>query len=440
MKLNLTNLLLKATPLVVATTLSLSALAQNSESSELYKFLKSQDDIVGVEPIKNGPFAQKYLVTISQPVDYKSDKGVFNQRFVVGHINKDSINVMVTEGYVGDYSLRENYREEISKKLNTNMIFVEHRYFSGSVPQPRDWEYMSGYNAANDLHRINSLMKKFYGQQRWLATGISKGGQNSIIYRTYFPDDVDVTVPYVAPICFGVEDGRHEPFLREVATKKDRKKILEYQRAILSKRSEIIPMMEEYAKKHNHTYKADINTILDYCVLEMPFSTWQWCNDIDDIPSKDSSAKELFDYLVRYSGPEYFIVSPTSPFFVQAAKELGYYGYETAPLKDLLHIKSSKGYLADLFLDDTTKDIAFDKTLALDIEAFLESQDEKMIFIYGEYDPWSAARAKDNYFKDKDNMILMIEDEGSHKARISTLSSSQERRVWKTLSNWLKRE
>ena len=32
-----------------------------------------------------------------------------------------------------------------------------------------------------------------------LATGISKGGQATMFYRSYFPDDVDISVPYVAP-------------------------------------------------------------------------------------------------------------------------------------------------------------------------------------------------------------------------------------------------
>ena len=33
-----------------------------------------------------------------------------------------------------------------------------------------------------------------------------------MFYRTYFPDDVDISVPYVAPLNQSLEDGRHEPF------------------------------------------------------------------------------------------------------------------------------------------------------------------------------------------------------------------------------------
>ena len=49
--------------------------------------------------------------------------------------------------------------------------------------------------------------------------GDQQGGQTSLLYRVFFPDDVDVSVPYVAPLCYAREDGRHEPFLRRVVRK-----------------------------------------------------------------------------------------------------------------------------------------------------------------------------------------------------------------------------
>ena len=50
-----------------------------------------------------------------------------------------------------------------------------------------------------------------------------------MLYRTFFPEDVDISVPYVAPLCSGVEDGRHEPFLKMVSTPEARKKIEDFQ-------------------------------------------------------------------------------------------------------------------------------------------------------------------------------------------------------------------
>lgn len=426
----------RLTLLLAATVVAVASYAQSE--TELYKFLKSSKDVTSVEALPSGPFAEKYVVKITQPLDHNSDKGTFTQRFVVGHIDKDSINVFITEGYVGDYSLRERYREEISNELNTNMICVEHRYFSGSTPDPINWDYLTSINATADLHRINTLMKGFYGDDRWLATGISKGGQTTIQYRTYYPDDVQVSVPYVAPICWGVEDGRHEPFLDQVSTPEARAKILEYQRAVLSRRSEIIPMLEKHKEDNGHVYRVGIDEVLDYCILELPFSTWQWGNDIDAIPSKDSDTQTLFDYLIEYSGPDYFAPNAITAFYIQASRELGYYGYDIEPLKDLLSIKDSKGYLARLFMDEENHSIEFDKTLPINVDKYLTENDDNMIFIYGEFDPWSAARAKDSYFEGKKNMLLFIEADGNHRARISTLSQGQRNQIWSQLRKWLK--
>lgn len=42
-------------------------------------------------------------------------------------------------------------------------------------------------------------------------------------------------------------------------------------------------------------------------------------------------------------------------------------------------------------LSEELKDMPFDKTLSRKIKGFLQKNDPKMIFIYGENDPWTAA-------------------------------------------------
>ena len=125
--------------------------------------------------------------------------------------------MIVTEGYGAGYALRPTYREELSELFDANMIFVEHRYFLESTPEPCDWQYLTAENSAEDLHAVTTAFKTLY-PGKWISTGISKGGQTSLLYRVFFPDDVDVSVPYVAPLCYAREDGRHEPFLRRVGT------------------------------------------------------------------------------------------------------------------------------------------------------------------------------------------------------------------------------
>ena len=201
--------------------LSLSVTAQTA----LQDKLKTIGNITEIKTLESKEFSEKYVTYFTQPLDHdRPELGSFRQRVIVSHIGFDRPTVIVTEGYGASYALSPRYREELSKMFNTNMIFVEYRYFLESTPEPRDWQYLTAESSADDLHAIREAFKAIY-PGKWIATGISKGGQTAMLYRTFYPEDVDITVPYVGPLCYGVEDGRHEPFLRQVGTDEERRKI-----------------------------------------------------------------------------------------------------------------------------------------------------------------------------------------------------------------------
>ena len=188
--------------------------------------------------------------------------------------------------------------------------------------------------------------------------------------------------------------------------------------------------------KKNYTFRAPLEEIYDFCVLEYSFSIWQWGTDIRSIPETSASDDTLLDHLLAISGPSYFIVdSPTLSFFVQAARELGYYGYDIAPFKPYLSIKTSKDYLRRLMLPEDMRKMKFDKTLSNKIVRFLKKNDPKMIFIYGQNDPWTAAGV--TWLKNKKNIHVFVEPGGSHLARIGTMSEDQKQKVMSLLRGWL---
>ena len=202
--------------------------ASLSAQTALKQKLNKISAIKEVRPLETSEFAEKYVTYFTQPLDHRHpEKGSFRQRVIVAHIGFNRPTVIVTEGYGAAYALRPKYREELSKLLNANMIFVEYRYFLESTPEPKDWQYLTAESSADDLHAITTAFKNIY-PGKWIATGISKGGQTALLYRTFYPDDVDISVPYVAPLCYGVEDGRHEPFLHNVSTAENRKKIEDF--------------------------------------------------------------------------------------------------------------------------------------------------------------------------------------------------------------------
>lgn len=415
----------------------LSASASSFAQTVLEQKINAISAIKEIRSLETSEFSEKYVTYFTQPLDHRHpEKGSFRQRVIVSHVGFDRPTVIVTEGYGAAYALHSQYREELSKLLNANMIFVEYRYFLESTPEPKDWQYLTAENSADDLHAITTAFKNIY-PGKWIATGISKGGQTTLLYRTFYPDDVDISVPYVAPLCYGVEDGRHEPFLHKVSTPENRKIIEDFQLEALKRKATLLPRFEKYCTEKNYSFRAPIEEIYDYSVLEYSFALWQWGTPISSIPATTASDDEIFSHLLAISEPGYFTAdSPNASFFVQAARELGYYGYDIQPFKQYLSIQSSEGYLHRLMLPEELKDMPFDKTLSKKITKFLKKQDPKMIFIYGQNDPWTAAGV--TWLKNKKNIHVFIQPNGSHLARISTLPEAEKAEVMELINEWLK--
>ena len=415
--------------------LLLVIVSANASNKELYQKLCTLKGVITVDSLPSDYSSEKYVVTIRQPLDHKHpEKGSFTQRVVISHEGFDRPTVLVTEGYGGDYALNPRYRDELAGLFQTNTVFVEHRYFSGSVPDSVDWQYLTAQNSASDLHIITTLFKQIY-PQKWISTGISKGGQTALIYRAFFPNDVDITVPYVAPVSRSAEDGRHEPFLNVVGDKKTRQAILSFQREVLKRRGEIIPLMEKFCMEKQLSFRISMNEVLDYCVLEYSFAFWQWGTPASQIPANSATTEVLFKHLTEISGPDYFATGqPTQAFFIQAARELGYYGYDIEPFKDLLFIRTSKDYLQRIMLPEGIT-IQFQPELYKKLTNFIATSDPRLIFVYGEYDPWTSVGI--TKLDGKKNMFVAIQPKGSHRARINTLPDSLRDKVIKTIKLWL---
>lgn len=425
--------------LVMLLIMPLQTLA--AELGEAGKRLAALPGVSKVEALKTTLFPEKYVFFIRQQLDAKdASKGWFEQRVVLCHRGFDRPTVLVTEGYNARYAMRENYMDELSKLFETNVITVEYRYFDQSMPNPCNWDYMTVENSLYDLHHVNETLHAMY-KGKWISTGISKGGQTTMFYRSYFPDDVDISVPYVAPLNKSVEDGRHENFLQyQASTKENRQKVLDFQLLLFKRKAALLPMLEKYCKDQQYTFNVPIAEIFDFTVMEYSFAFWQWGDDLAKIPTSKATDKELFDYLMRISEPGYFSnQNPNFPFNYQAARELGYYGYYTQPFKKYLSIKSAKGYLKRLMVPKGQEKVQFSPVLYNHTVDFLTKNDPKMVYIYGDIDPWSASGVYGLPFTlNKKNLHVYMCKGGSHRTRINSFPEPTRKEIIQLISNWLK--
>jgi len=378
----------------------------------------------------------KYLIHFKQPIDHENPAaGTFLQRVFLSHAGFSRPVVMVTEGYGADAAERDSHLDEIAALFQTNQLVVEHRYFGSSVPEGAGWDPLTAANAAADHHRIVQAFKRMY-KAKWISTGISKGGTAAIIHKAFYPDDVDITVAYVAPLNYGLVDGRHEIHIISAPDPEYRTAVNRFQTTTLGRRDSLMPMLRNYVEKNNLVFRIPLEEVFDYLVMEYSFAFYQWGWEYTSIPTEIASNAELFMHLVRVSPPEYFAISDSYlPFFVQAARELGYYGYDPRGLWDDMTIETTEGYFHRIFLPDTI-DYPFDISLTYRIQTFLDSTDYRMIFIYGDWDPWSASGVVFDW-REKSNMLKISKPYGSHRVRIGNLPPVQRKQVMERLDKWL---
>lgn len=400
--------------------------------------LASLPQVTDVTEVKDmAGFESRYILRFTQPLDHKDpSKGSFSQRVIVMNHGINRPTLLVTEGYGAGYAAGSHYNNELSQYFNTNIVFVEHRFFQESTPNPCQWDYMRDEEAMADLHEIVTALKTIY-PGKWISTGISKGGETCMEFRAFYPEDVDVSVPYVGPVCYGRIDGRHEPFLRKVGTAADRKIIENFQIAALKRKAALMPRFKELCDKRGLKFYIPLEEVYDYCVLEYSFSIWQWGKKTTLIPEPTASDDVIFKELVGVVGPDYFSTTGDVSFFIQAYRELGYYGYDLKPFKPYLTIKSAKNYVRDVMLPPELRHYKFDKTVSRRITKYLKENDPQMICIYGEVDPWTAAGV--TWLKDykKDNIKVYIKPGGSHATRIANMPAEQRDEILSTLSKWL---
>ena len=378
-------------------------------------------------------FDQILEVMIEQPVDHRNPEGeTFSQRLYISHIDPSKPVVLITAGYDAKYY----YTSEITAELRCNQVMVEHRYFGRSQPADPYWNFLSTWQAASDHHCIVNMFKELY-PGKWISTGISKGGQSVMYHSFYYPDDVDVRVPYVAPLNFTVEDERIYSFLDQVSNTRNRRKVKRFQKMALKFQDRYLPAFRDFSKQKNYTYElvGGLEKAYEYCVLEYSFAFWQWGYvPVNKIPGKTARPREVIEHMNRVAGFDYFeddFIIEHQPFFYQALTEMGYYGYDLDEFEDYLQHVDNPIFT---FTIPEDVEIPFNAELSVELRQYLSEEADNFIYIYGEYDTWSATAVT---CTGSTNSKIFIKEEGSHRTRINNLPEEQKQEVYHTLEMFL---
>lgn len=186
---------------------------QTAEPTAVERLLQQVPGVSGIEmQVSDDARDTVYYFQFRQAVDHQNPvAGTFMQHCSLRFRAGGAPVVLHTQGYGMADSIRHLREPELGEYLKANTLEVEHRYFNKSLPEAPDnidFNYLWTVQAAADLHAVvQAFRQTVFPNNKWVATGISKGGISTTLYAFYSTqygwNDIDLYVPFCAPFLTG---------------------------------------------------------------------------------------------------------------------------------------------------------------------------------------------------------------------------------------------
>ncbi len=419
----------RALAVVVLATAGLPACGDNIHpepelvSGELLDRLRALPGVSATPTMTETDGFSYIVLQFTQPVDHEDPDGpTFEQEVSLLHRDLAAPMIVQTSGY-WDYYLDSPV--ELTRLVDGNQISIEHRFFGTSRPDPADWSKLTIKQMADDQHRVIAALRTIY-DGAFVTTGGSKGGMTAIYHRRFYPDDVDGTVPYVAPLSFGAPDLRYTAFVDAIGPATCRTALREAAIELLSNRRAMVEakVTEQAASDLNAYTRIPIAPAVESAILSLEWAFWQYygVNLCDQVPAKTATDAALWGFLDMISPPsdnDDASVAAFDAYYHQAYAQLGYPDAGAAYLDPFLQFTDAD-YAGSL----PTAMPTYDGGAAMrDIDQWVKTEGDRLLFIYGEYDPWTGGAFELGGATDS---ALLVQARGSHGSRIGRLSDADE--------------
>lgn len=414
--------------------------------------LQQIEGVSGIREMQIDSFDEYYEFWYEQPVDHANPSaGTFKQRVFLGHKSPKAPVIVEIQGY----NIWTPEAGELARLLDGNQLTIEHRFFDNSVPAGGiPWQYLTIKQAATDQHNIiQSVKQALYPEVKWISTGISKGGQTTIFHRYFYPEDVDISVPYVAPLNLEYVDPRLQKFLDKAGSPKGgfgqflfgssemsdcHWSIRDFQTLCFEHIDTLENLVGEHAAENGYTFGmvGSIRRAVQLMILEYPFAFWQWGHHCSDIPESEDDIEVIYTHLMKVSDPSFFEdkhIVQQQPFFYAALTEIGMYDYKVKPFKKYLSDKEDITFA--FTMPEGLELPPFNDKQMKAINRWLQTDAEKMLFIYGGMDPWGATGVD---LKMNDKCKKYVKGDMHHGCRIKHFEDITRKDIIDTLKEWLK--
>ena len=378
-----------------------------------------------------------FVLEYRQPADHRHpDRGTFPQRLTLLHRASDAPVVLATSGY-GLPARPGPSRTEPTALLDANQVSVEHRFFTPSRPRPADWSDLTIWQEASDEHRIVRALKSVYSG-RWIQTGGSKGGMTSVYHRRFYPGDVDGVVAYVAPNdAVNPLDARYERFFATVGDEACRAALRGVQQEALRRRDRLVPLVAAAAAENGYRYARTVGTVdrsFELTVLDTVWAFWQYSSvaACPGVPPATATDAELYAWIDAIAGWSFYTdqgLEPYLPYYRQAAAQLGWPDLDFRHLRGLTRYPGLYAPNALLPADLQTR---HNPLPMLDVDHWVRTRSERMLFVYGQNDPWGSER----FAPSAHDSHLYVAPGANHGANISRLNPADATAATAALRRW----
>lgn len=335
------------------------------------------------------------IAKVKQPVDHSQPDGPqLEQRIRVRQYGGAGAPwVLHTGGYV-----LASHVADVTAQMTFNEVTVEHRFFGDSKPEASLGEkYLDIVQSAQDSHRLVELLRPVLGGV-WLGSGHSKGGETALFHRRFFPCDVEATVAYVTPINTVQADPRYEAALQTLGGptyERCRAVFRELDRAVIRDRqrlqSQLVGTYSAVGGKETALWSVVGQTswgLFQYGNLDHPTNGCPGYTALLGSPNFNvyveyiaKTAEAMSDEQLRASAADIYY-----PYIYQTTNELGEPHGTWAAFADIAPVPRVplRGPLV------VGRPVRFESRAMPDILRWVAVNGERLMFVYGEHDPWSA--------------------------------------------------
>jgi hypothetical protein len=409
--------------------------ADASPDDDLLARLRALPNVADATETPTGDSGYHYIVLhFRQPVDHANPASpTFLQEVSLLHFDTARPLVVHTSGY-SDYYLDRIV--ELTAMLGANQISIEHRYFGASRPDPADWSKLTVEQMAEDEHAIVTALRTIYSGKA-ISTGGSKGGMTAVFYRRFFPDDVDGTVPYVAPIMFANPDTRFPAFIAGLGPSGCHAAVQAVAIELIShRRAQIEALATAQAQAQGYTYtRVALGPAVESAIESIEWTFWQYfgvsaCAGVPATTASDTDMFAWLDMISPVSDSDDAQIAFFDAYYYQAFAQLGYPDDGTTYLKP--YYMYTDADFAGAFPDGMTP--TYDGGAAMhDIDDFVQHSGDRLVFVYGQWDPWTGGAFTLGGAQDA---LELVQTQGTHSSRIKNLEPADRDAALARLAAW----